>query len=57
MNKKVEVCRGFISGQNAGCSMDLGLAVIEKLIGLEKAKELANKLFFDYPGIGNYKII
>lgn len=57
INKKVNICKNFISGQNAGCAMDLGLAVIEKLVGMEKAEEIAKKVLMNYPGIENYKVL
>ncbi|AEG73738.1 hypothetical protein MHF_1504 [Mycoplasma haemofelis Ohio2] len=50
LNKKVVIDKQIITGQNAGCSMELAFAVIEKLAGMELAKELADKLFYDYKG-------
>lgn len=56
-NKKVVVDKKVITGQNAGCSMDLALSVVEALAGPELAKEIADKLFVDYPGMLNYKAL
>nr|WP_045118441.1 DJ-1/PfpI family protein [Mycoplasma haemocanis] len=50
LNKKVVIDKQIITGQNAGCSMELAFAVIEKLAGIELAKQLAGKLLYNYEG-------
>lgn len=57
LNKRVVVDKQVITGQNAGCSMDIALATIEVLSGIELAQEIAKKLLVDYQGIGEYKFL
>lgn len=57
LNKKIVVDNKVITGQNAGCSMDIGLALVEALAGRELAQSIADKLFFEYPGLDNYKLL
>lgn len=55
LNQKIVVDKQVITGQNAGCSLDIAFATIEALAGKELATEIAKKLFFEYPGLENYK--
>lgn len=55
LNKKVVVDKQVITGQNAGCSIDMALSLVEALAGIDLAQSIAEKLFFDYPGMNNYE--
>lgn len=55
LNRKIVVDNRVITGQNAGCAMDIAFSLIEVLAGRELAQSIADKLFFDYPGLENYK--
>ncbi|GCE63950.1 DJ-1/PfpI family protein [Candidatus Mycoplasma haematohominis] len=57
LNKKIVVDKQVITGQNAGCSMDIALSLVEALAGIELAKSIADKLFVEYPGMNSYKFL
>lgn len=57
VNKKVEVDlnKKIISGQNAGCCLDIALATVELLGSKELADSIAKRLFIDYRGYNAYQ--